>query len=323
MKRIIFSFLTCLCLTSCQKTEESSNPKGAGPFLIAYNIFKRDSVNKDDWEVMVLDPETGESKNLTNHPDVAWTYLAHENKIYFISDRDTAYRNFFLYEMNSDGSNVKKLSALRLEDSWMDLDPETNEMVVSGRLSPEIRYQLFLINLKDGKHRQLTSDTSIRFQDPVFSPDGKIIAFVKSPKQKIESVFPEIYRMDRNGGEMKQLTKFPVDDPAAKGYGYKAGALRWHPTENFISYATTRGSVSSIFGVNPDGSKTWKISLTDKDEVYHDWSPDGKWLTFDQYQDTVSKQYHLVLMNWETKESRILTDTLHRTQLAPAILMKQ
>jgi TolB protein len=69
--------------------------------------------------------------------------------------------------------------------------------------------------------------------------------------------------------------------------------------------------------------KNWKISQTDKDEVYHDWSPDGNWLAFDQYQDTVCRQYHIVLMNWETKESRILTDTQDRTQLASAFLKRQ
>jgi TolB protein len=46
-------------------------------------------------------------------------------------------------------------------------------------------------------------------------------------------------------------------------------------------------------------------------------------LAFDQYQDTVSQQYQIVLMNWETKESRILADTQDRTQLAPAFLKRQ
>lgn len=303
-----------------QKTE---TPLLEEKYLIAYNTFEPDSLAKDNWEIRVIDPDSvSPSKNLTRHPDVAWTYMAHEDRIYFISDRDTAYRHFFLYEMKKDGSGLKKISNLRLEDSWMDIDPKTKEMVVSARPEPAVRYQLFLLNLSDGSAKPLASDTSYRFQDPVYSPDGTQIAFVKSPKTKVEGVFPEVFLMNRDGSGQKQLTHFPSSDPAASGYGYKAGALKWHPTENFISYATTRGDGAFIFGVSSDGSKNWQISQSGKDEVYHDWSPDGKWLVFDQYQDTVSRQYHIVLMNWQSKESRILTDTLLRTQLAPVFVKK-
>lgn len=320
MKSLCYILLSLILLDSCgQKTEEIEKES----YLVAFNTFEPDSVAKDNWEIRIIDPNSDSiSTNLTKHPDVAWTYLAHEDKIYFISDRDTAYRNFFLYEMKPDGSGVKKLSDLRLEDSWMDLDPKTNEMVVSARPEPSVRYQLFLINLSDGSSKPLRNDTSFRFQDPVFSPDGSQIAFVKSPKAKVEGVFPEVFLINRDGSSEKQLTHFPIDDPAAKGFGYKAGALKWHPTENFISYASSRGDHTFIFGINPDGSTNRQISQSGKDEVYHDWSPDGKWLVFDQYQDTVSSQYHIVLMNWQTKESRILTDTLIKSQLAPVFLAK-
>ena len=323
MKSIIYLIVSAIFFCSCG--EKSQNTKSVEDlYLVAYNTFEPDSLAKDNWEIRILDPEDSSkhSENLIKHPDVAWTYLAVNDKIFFISDRDTAYRNFFLYEMKSDGSQVRKLSDLRLEDSWMDLDPETNEMIVSARTEEGIRYQLFLINLSNGEFKPFANDTSFRFQDPVFSPDGSQIAFVKSPKSKTASVFPEVFVINRNGSEEKQLTNFPSNDPAATLYGYKAGALKWHPTENFISYASSRGNGTYIFGVSPDGSKQWQISAGGKDEVYHDWSPDGKWFVFDQYQDTISRQYHLILMDWESKESRILTDTLLKTQIAPVFVKK-
>lgn len=321
MKRINFLSMVLMIAFACEQKPET--PQQEEDYLIAFNTFEPDSLAKDNWEIRILNPDSvGPSKNLIQHPDVAWTYLANEDKIYFISDRDTAYRHFFLYEMKNDGSGVKKLSDLRLEDSWMDIDPKTGEMVVAGRPEPAVRYQLFLINLSDGSFKSLANDTSFRFQDPVFSPDGKQIAFVKSPKTKVDGVFPEVFLMNRDGSGQKQLTNFPSNDPAASGYGYKAGALKWHPTENFISYASSRGNGTFIFGVSPDGSKNWQISQSGKDEVYHDWSPDGKWLAFDQYQDTISRQYHIVLMDWQSKESRIVTDTLLKTQLAPVFVRK-
>ncbi|TDQ16940.1 TolB protein [Algoriphagus boseongensis] len=313
--------ILALLFFGCNQTEKDiSNEE----YLIAYNTFEPDSSAEDNWEIRILDPKDSlGSKNLTHHPDVAWTYLAFEDKIYFISDRDTAYRHFFLYQMDAEGNQVKKLSDLRLEDSWMDIDTVRNEMLVSARPEQSIRYQLYLINLQDGSFSPLANDTSFRFQDPVFSPDGSQIAFVKRPVAQIEGVFPEVFLMNREGTNQRQLTHFPKDDPAANSYGYKAGALRWHPTENFISYATTRGDITSIFAITPDGNKNWKISESGKDEVYHDWSPDGKWFAFDQFQDTISKQYHIVLMEWRTKKTRILTDTLVKTQLAPVFLRKK
>ena len=319
--RTIILLAGLAAFVACKPTD-TTVPQSAENYLVAYNTFEPDSFAKDNWEIRITNPEdtTISSKNILHHPDVAWTYLAHENKIYFISDRDTAYRNFFLYEMASDGSGVKKLADLRLEDSWMDLDPKTSQMIVSARPEPSIRHQLFLINLSDGTYSPLVNDTSFRFQDPVFSPDASQIAFVKSPKSKIEGVFPDVFIMNRDGSSEKQLTHFPADDPAANGYGYKAGALKWHPTDNFISYASSRGNGTYIFGVSPDGVKNWQISTSGKDEVYHDWSPNGKWFVFDQYQDTISRQYHVILQNWETKESKILTDTLIKTQLAPVFV---
>lgn len=321
MKNVPTIGLLSILVFSCG--QKSETPPQEEQFLIAYNTFEPDSLSKDNWEIRVIDPDTsGLSKNLVNHPDVAWTYLAHEDKIFFITDRDTAYRHFFLYEMDNDGSGLRKISDLRIEDSWMDFDPKTNELIVSARPEPTVRYQLYLINLAEGTSKPLANDTSYRFQDPVFSPDGSQIAFVKSPMAKVEGVFPEVFVMNRDGSGQKQLTHFPADDPAATEYGYKAGALKWHPTENFISYASSRGTGAYIFGVSPDGSKNWQISQSGKDEVYHDWSPDGKWLVFDQYQDTISRQYHIVLMNWQTKNSRIVTDTLLKTQLAPVFVKK-
>lgn len=80
--------------------------------------------------------------------------------------------------MTSNGYGVKELSDLRLEDNWMDIDPKTNEMVVSAQTEPSVRHQLFLINLTDGSFKPLIRDTLFRFQDPVFSPDGSQIAFL-------------------------------------------------------------------------------------------------------------------------------------------------
>ena len=95
MKKIILIALIGLISTSCQKSEEAKKV-----YLIAYNVFAPDSINPNNYEVMIMKIDGSDKKNLTSHKDVAWTYYAYKDRLFFISDRDTAYRNYFLYEMN-------------------------------------------------------------------------------------------------------------------------------------------------------------------------------------------------------------------------------
>ena len=83
-------------------------------------------------------------KNITNYEDVAWTYNAYKNRLFFISDRDTCYRCFFLYECNADGNNLKKVSNLQLEDSWMSSRNNGEEMIVADRIGKLVRFQFFI-----------------------------------------------------------------------------------------------------------------------------------------------------------------------------------
>lgn len=55
-------------------------------------------------------------------------------------------------------------------------------------------------------------------------------------------------------------------------------------------------------------------------EGWHDWSTDGIWLTFDMKTEN-SDQYHIMLMNWETKEIKQLTESKYRSQLSPNFLL--
>jgi TolB protein len=260
-------------------------------------------------------------KNLTNHKDVAWIYYAYKDRLFFISDRDTAYRNFFLYEMDADGNNVTKVSDLRLEDSWMSSRKEGQELVVSGRKGKEIRYQLFIINSQTGKYTQITNDTAAFYRDPCFSPDGKRIVFAYQKNKRDQTSHEELYIMNADGTDMKQITTYPEENISAKDHGYKAGAPKWHPTENFITYISKQNNKHNIFAVTPDGSKQWKLTENKSNEGWHDWSADGYWLVYDSASDDES-QYHIILMNWKTKELKQLTDSTFKYHQAPVFVLK-
>ena len=321
MRHFIF-ILLLIAIVSCKTSKNAiTNHIQSSENAIAYNIAVKDSSGNSNYEVFTMDLDGSNSKNITNNKDVAWTYRAYKNTLYFISDRDTCYRCFFLYKTDVNGSNIKKVSTLQLEDSWMDTRNNGTEIIVSGRIGKEIRYQLFLINTFDGTFMQLTNDTAAYYRDPAFSPDGKQIAFIYRKNKRDKSLIDEIFIMNFDNSEMKQLTSYPKDNISYKSSGYKAGATHWHPTEDFISYISMQNGRHNIYAISPDGKKQWKLTENKFSEGWHDWSSDGKFLVFDTSNENES-QYHIMLMNWETKEIKQLSDSIYQFQQSPVFLRK-
>jgi TolB protein len=321
MKNLAVLFLLLLIMSCSSSKVAVNNKSGNSELAIAYNIAVKDSSGKSNYEVFTMNMDGSHSKNITNNPDVAWTYKAYEQDLYFISDRDTCYRCYFLYKTDVDGKNIHRISDLQLEDSWMDSRNNGKEMIVTGRRDKETRYQLFLINTVDGSYKQLTNDTAAYYRDPAFSPDGKQIAFVYRKNKRDKTLNDEVFIMNTDGSGLTQLTTYPKDNNSKDKHGYKAGSTHWHPTENFITYISMQNGRHNIYAVAPDGTKQWKLTENNFSEGWHDWSPDGKWLTFDMTNEDES-QYHIMLMNWKTKEIKQLTDTKYQYQQSPVFLKK-
>ncbi len=296
-----------------------SQSKGKS-YQIAYNVHIPDKA-RGNYEIFTMEMDGTNKKNITNNPDVAWTYYAYKKKLYFVSDRDTSYRAYFLYETDSDGKSIKKVSNLQLEDSWMSSRNNGTEMVVTGRIGKGIRSQLFIVNMKTGTYKQLTNDTAAKYGDPCFSPDGKQIAYSYQKNKRDRATHEELFIMNADGTGAKQLTQYPENNPSAKEYGYKAGSAKWHPTENFITYVSLQNGRNNIFAVTPEGNKQWKLIDNELSEGWHDWSSDGKWLVFNS-SDWKETQYHITLMDWKNKTSKQLSDLTYKAQQSPVFIEK-
>ncbi|MBK7357674.1 MAG: PD40 domain-containing protein [Saprospiraceae bacterium] len=320
MKNSFYLIIASLVLCSCASLHNKKNTSEK-EYSIAYNIHENDTIHKNNYEVITMNMDGSNKKNITNNPDVAWTYYAYTNRLFIISDRDTCSRCFFLYETDINGAKIRRISNLMLEDSWMSGRKNGEELVVSGRIGKETRYQLFIVNTKTGAYKQLTNEPNAKFGDPCFSPDGTKIAFYYLKDKTNRANHEELFVMNDDGTDMTQLTHYPENNISAKDYGYRAGATKWHPTENFITYVSLQDGRHSIYAVTPDGKKQWKLIHNEHSEGYHDWSSDGKWLTFNK-SDIKESQYHIVLMNWKTKEQKQLTDATYKTQLSPVFVQK-
>lgn len=297
--------LLFLIIFSCIFETKQDETQDEKPFKlkIAYNVFYDSET--DNYEVFSMDLDGSNKQNITNFKGVEWTYYAHEDDVYFISDKDSIHRNYRLYKMKADGSKKMLVNNIRLSDSWHNSRKNGSEFILLPHKSVDTAF--YIVNT-DGKIIAKIRPDLKYFSDPAFSPDGKQIAFrgARYETKRDSSFVDEIYAMNTDGSNLKQLTHYPETDTTAMWYAYKAGPPKWHPTENFISYASFQNGKYRIFGVSLDGKKQWELFESDKGHVYHDWSPDGKWLVMDAAKNDEAP-FHIELMNWDIKERKVLT----------------
>ncbi len=256
-----------------------------------------------------------DKRNVTHMEGVEWTYTSDEDRLLFISDKDTCARCYFLWETDAMGSYHRKTANIRLADSWMSIRKNGAEIIVRPQQKDGAD---FLILDRNGNVIQ-SLITGLPFaSDPVFIGDGNQVAFRGGQKaSKRDEGFNEaVYIINTDGSGLTQLTHYPPTDTTAEQFSYQAGPPRWNPSEKFISYQSFQHGKYSLYGVTPDGSKQWKLTDLPQDEGWHAWSPDGKWLAIEVF-DTAQTEFDIALMNWETKEVKLLTDDSVKYEQAP------
>lgn len=296
-------------------TESSEKPE----YVIAYNVLL-DKEN-DNYEVFTMNMDGTGKKNLTNLPGVEWTYIAYRDNLFFISDKDSCHRcGYRLYKTNYKGDNPKKISDLRLADSWMSTRKNGAEIIVTPNRKVDSAF--YIINPDGGIVKRI--ETGLPYStDPLFVNDGRQIVFRGGlTKSKLIEGFDEaLYIMDTDGKNRKRLTCYPENDTTAGRFDYRAGTPKLHPSEEYITYQSKQDGKYSLYAVSLDGRKTWKLTNNEENEGWHDWSPDGKWLAIELF-DNDQTQFHIGLMNWETKKMKILTDTTYQYQQCPVFVLK-
>ncbi len=288
---------------------------GDGKLRIAYNVLA-DSV-KDNYEIFAMDLDGSNRRNISNREGVDWVYYALGDRIYFISDRDTAHRMYFLYTMDADGNDVRKICPFRLEDSWVSARKGGAEIVVSGR-KDGLRYTLYLIDSSGNVIRPLTADTSQYFNDPAFSPDGKEIAYRHRAKKRDTTEPDEIWIMKDDGTGRRQVTHYPKGDTTAEPHAYHAGPPFWEPNRNVISFGSMRKGNYSIFAINPDGTGERQLTPDGFNEIWHAWSPDGSMMVYDR-SEVDGSEYDIWLVNADGSGARKFP-SLHRVEQAPVFV---
>ncbi len=130
-------------------------------------------------------------------------------------------------------------------------------MVISMRLASVI--VLATASLHQPQHSSATGAQAISSETPVWSPDGRRIAFSAGP-----SMQHQIYIMNADGSAAKRLTS-----------GEQNRWPTWSPDGTSIAFMSDRDGQAELYVMNPDGTAQRRLTRSPAHEFAPAWSPRG------------------------------------------------
>jgi TolB protein len=137
-------------------------------------------------------------------------------------------------------------------------------------------FDVYAMNADGSNQTRLTSDENNDI-DPVWSPNGQMVAFNRFPADFSGC---QVYIMNADGTGIRQLT--------TPGSQYQFGGI-WSPNGKQIAFTSSRDGADDIYVINVDGTGLRRVTTNAYVGGVGAWSPDGKLISFVGYKDFVDQ----------------------------------
>ena len=260
-------------------TANPNNPAYAGK--IAYTGVEKNSVN-----IFVMTPDRTYQKQLTHGSGVSFQpQWSHDGKLiaYFQYDAQKDITTIWVADATGDPEPhlVSPATGVKTADtlSWS----ADNRFLVYQDVQPNSNQRdIYRLDITTSEVVNLTTDSPKFDTSPVWSPDGKFIAFV-SDRANQSKGSDSIWIMAADGKNAQELTAqagaWENTKPAWAPDSKQIAFYRWTVAKNF----TAPGGPAGLWVMNADGSNEQHlVDFTDwlpSDAPV--WSPDGKLIAFD------------------------------------------
>ena len=160
-----------------------------------------------------------------------------------------------IYYGDYDGANQRRFTVsrrLNINPSW---SPDGRALAYTTyRPNPDI----FVSLMYQGVLQNPTKSVGTNYL-PVFSPDGKQIAFMSGRDGN-----PEIYTMSVDGSNIRRLTNHPAGDSSPT----------WSPSGSQIAFTSDRSGKAQVYVMNSaDGSGVRRLTVNESEADRPTWSP--------------------------------------------------
>ena len=150
----------------------------------------------------------------------------------------------------------------------------------------------------DGSNKKKLTDDSTYKGCPLWSPDGKNIAFRVRNADAGRFDLSEIHVMNADGSEEIKVAEGLPKGPNPNDYC-------WSPDGSKIVFNAERGGNLEIYTVSADGSSLVNLTNNPANDGTPSWSPDGKKIAFASDRDG---NFEIYIMNADGSEQKRLTN---------------
>jgi TolB protein len=200
-------------------------------------------------------------------PDGRW--------IAYVSDRSRPGNegSYEIYVMRPNGTGLRRVTRDRWIDDQLAWSPDGRQLAfVSSRASG--RFGISVMNVNGTGFRRITHEGEGL---PAWSPDGTTIAYERFNPRLGTSGTHEIWLMNPDGTNRRQLTFPPQPDTGTSADDYMP---EWSPSGGELAFARRYRGRTDIYVIRSDGAGLRRLTRQAGQHTWPAWSPNGRSIAF-------------------------------------------